>query len=154
MLKCFAPAGGTCAYVKTRLKFVLNVRWEPEVFPLRSLQEHSCAPVVRVPKPNVLVKIQLVLIHFYAHLILKVSFTAVFSDSLFQILFLHFRNRCSLIRTSWTLAWNLNFWAGHQAPAFSEPSTTPMTWPGPRLSSPQPVSTENWNLLHVACLLF
>lgn len=68
-----------------------------------------------------------------------------------QILFLHFRNRCSLIRTSWTSAWNLNFWAGHQAPAFLEPSTTPMTWPGLRLSSPRPVSSEKRNLLLVAC---
>lgn len=55
----------------------------------------------------------------------------------------HFRNRCSLIHTSWTSAWNQSFWADHQAPAFLEPSTTPMTWLGPQPSSPQPVSTES-----------
>lgn len=32
------------------------MRWEPKVFSLCSLQEHSCASIVRVPKPNVLVK--------------------------------------------------------------------------------------------------
>lgn len=67
-------------------------------------------------------------------------------QSLANLFLLHFRNRCSQIHTNWTSAWNLNFWAGPQAPAFLEPSTTPMTWPGPRLSSLQPVSIEDQTL--------
>lgn len=155
MLKCFGPESSMWAYVKT-LEICEKCALGDRFFSLclRSpFQEDSCAPMLGVPKTNILVKTSVSVNKLlYPHHSESAFYCYLLGQSIPNPV-LHFRNRCSLIRTSWTLAWNLNFWAGHQAPAFLEPSTTPMTWPGPRLSSLQPVSTEKWNLLLVACSL-
>ena len=150
------PRGMDVSICENTVEIAGNVHWEPEIFSLclRSpFQGNSCAPMLRVPKTNILVKMSVSMNKLlYPHHSGSAFYYYLLGQSLPNLV-LHFRNRCSLIRTSWTLVWNLNFWAGHQAPAFLEPSTTPMTWPGPRLSSPQPVSTEKWNLLLGACSL-
>lgn len=79
--------GWMWTYVKT-LKFAGNMQ-EPEIFPLClgfPFQEKSCAPVLGVPKTNILVKTS-IWMNCSTHIILEVPFAVTFSGSLFQVLF-------------------------------------------------------------------